>query len=172
MAQHAQPFEDAEDLGELDDLLVIRTRRMRPPPSDIDITPMIDITFLLLIFFLVAASIARQTPVELPTARYGDAIAAEQSAVITIAAAGTSGATIYKGDGIDDQWRLQATDLAAQEDELVKYIQAEFDRYPRKRHVMIKAASNVKHRHIARVSHAAGRSLRDGNLYVAVREED
>ena len=36
----------AEDLGVLDDELVIRTRRMRPPESDIDITPMIDITFL------------------------------------------------------------------------------------------------------------------------------
>jgi len=151
-----------EALGVFDDELVIRPRPMRKPDSDIDITPMIDITFLLLIFFLVAATIARQTPVDLPEARYGDAVAMEESAVITIAAADAGGAIVYKGDGVDPARRLSSDDLQAQEDELAAYIQAEFERVPIKHHVMIKAGRGVKHRHVARVSHAAGRVLSGG----------
>ncbi len=161
-----------EDLGQIDDLLTIRPRRMQLPEADIDITPMIDITFLLLVFFLVASAIASQTPVNLPEARYGDAVSADEAAVVTIAADGTGGAAIYKGDGINDNWRLTSSSLPAQEDELAEYMQSQFDSDSGKRHVLIKAAKEVRHRHVVRVSHAAGRVLTSGQLYVAVAEEE
>ena len=145
---------------------------MRVPESDIDITPMIDITFLLLIFFLVSSAISKQTRVDLPTAQYGDAVAADEAAVVTIDTLGSSGAVIYKGDGVDDQLRLTSSDPQTQEDELVAYLEAEFDDHPFKRHVLIKAAKGVKHRHVVHVSHAAGRVLTDGQLFVAVMEEE
>ena len=162
----------AEDLGVLDDELCIRPRRMRPPESDIYITPIIDITFLLLIFFLVSAFLSKQAPVDLPQALYGDAVAQDESAIITIAAEGVDDSVIYKGDGVKEDWQLASADLVAQEQELAAYIQAQFDAHPHKRHVLIKADKQVKHRHVARVSHAAGRVLTDGRLFIAVTEED
>ena len=164
--------ENAEELGAINDVLVIRPRRMRAPESEMDITPMIDITFLLLIFFLVSSALSKQTPVELPEAQYGDAVAADESVIVTIDALPAGGAVIYKGDGVSDQWRLASEDLQSQEDELAAYLQAELDANPLKHHVLIKAARGVKHRHVVRVSHAAGRVLTGGQLFVAVAEED
>ena len=172
MVQHRESLEAPKELGAIDDVLVIRARRMPAPDTGIDITPMIDITFLLLVFFLVAASIAKQASVDLPAARYGDAVATEESVVVTIAADGSDGAVIFKGDGINDQWRLESADPVAQEDELAAYIQAVLDDDSSKQNVMIKAGKSVKHRHVARVSHAAGRVLTGGRLYVAVLEAD
>ena len=63
----------------------IRPRRNRDDDCEMDITPMIDITFLLLIFFLVAARLDEDTPVELPPARHGTAVAVKSSVIITLA---------------------------------------------------------------------------------------
>ena len=173
MIQQPSIDDRAEELGALDDELVIRPRRSAMPDAEMDITPMIDITFLLLIFFLVSASLSKQAPVELPAAQYGDAVAADEAAIVTIDAAGVTGhAVIYKGDGINGDMRLAQVDLQAQEDALAEYLQAELDAHPRKRHVLIKAARHVKHRHVVRVSHAAGRVLTDRQLFIAVMEKD
>lgn len=172
MAGGARQFETAEELDTIDEVMVIRPRPMAQPATDIDITPMIDVTFLLLIFFLVAAALAERSAVKLPPARYGDAVAKRQAVVITIASEGARGAAIYKGDGVDRGWRLRSQTLQAQEDELAAYIQAEFDAAPLKRHVLIKAGKDVKHRHVDRVAHAAGRVLDGGRLYLAVIEQE
>ncbi len=67
--------------------------------ADMDITPMIDITFLLLIFFLVASRMDADIQVSLPPARHGTAVATKNSVILTVAQ-GTGGqARIYKGDG-------------------------------------------------------------------------
>ena len=172
MALRGRGLELPEELGELDEELIIRPRRMAEQDTGIDITPMIDITFLLLVFFLVASTIARQTAVDLPEAQLGDAVATQQSVVVTIAPDGADGAIIFTGDGVNEAWRLTSTDPVTQEEELAAYIQSEFDNDALKRHVMIKAGKTVKHRHVARVSHAAGRVLTTGRLYVAVLEGD
>ena len=39
--------------------------------TELSITPMIDVTFLLLVFFLVCSKVATQDAVDLPPARYG-----------------------------------------------------------------------------------------------------
>ena len=52
--------------------------RLMPRPhqddSEMDITPMIDMTFLLLIFFLVASKMDRSNEVRLPPAEHGVAV--------------------------------------------------------------------------------------------------
>ena len=46
-------------------------RGYRPVEVDLDITPMIDVVFLLLIFFMVTSTMAGTPDVEVPPARYG-----------------------------------------------------------------------------------------------------
>ena len=66
---------------------------------DMDITPMIDIVFLLLIFFLVCSTAASQMAVELPTARHGTGVSERNSVTITVeASGGDEPATVYIGD--------------------------------------------------------------------------
>ena len=60
-------------------------RRPVGETADLDITPMIDITFLLLIFFMVASTSDVQTSVELPPARHGKGVSERDSVIITIA---------------------------------------------------------------------------------------
>lgn len=56
---------DDEDDEELDEVLV-RTKR---PEEEMDMTPMVDVTFLLLIFFMVTAAFSLQKSIEMPPQR-------------------------------------------------------------------------------------------------------
>ena len=157
-------------LEALDDLFVVRPRSRPHPETDIDITPMIDITFLLLIFFLVTSKLSQQAGVELPTARYGDAVSTKESVTVTITAEEGGGARIYQGDGVLPETELTAESLSDQEEALAAYIRAGI-KDPKKRYVLIKAARRVKQRHVARVSHAVGRVKEVEGLFVAVLED-
>jgi biopolymer transport protein ExbD len=83
------------------------TRRKREPVQ-LDLTPLIDVVFLLLIFFLVTAAYANgeQTviPVELPQGTSGDASPEDEQVTIVVRGATdfvlqtASGATALEGD--------------------------------------------------------------------------
>ncbi len=163
------PHETTAGLDQFDELLVVRPRPPAPVDTEIDITPMIDMVFLLLIFFLVTSRMSQQASVDLPPARYGGAISAKDAVVITVAETGGEVA-IFKGDGISPQLQLAATDAATQEAELIAYVQAERNGPRPRQHVLVKAGSEVKHKHVARVSQAVGRALGGGEVYYAVRE--
>jgi biopolymer transport protein ExbD len=70
--------------GEEDDLM---PRRRLAEDMEMDITPMIDMTFLLLIFFLVTNTMA-QSGAELPLARYGTSVNNAEAVIVTIRATG------------------------------------------------------------------------------------
>ena len=53
--------------------------------ADLDITPMIDVTFLLLIFFMVTSTM-QQMPENLPTAQHGVGVESRESLIVTISA--------------------------------------------------------------------------------------
>ncbi|MBM99152.1 MAG: hypothetical protein CMJ77_08500 [Planctomycetaceae bacterium] len=148
-----------------DDQPVIRRRQL--DDSEMDITPMIDITFLLLIFFLVAARLDEDTPVELPPARHGTAVAIKSSVILTVAAGDGDVAEIYEGDGKAADRLISSSDLEAQQAAIVAYIEEEVA--GGKESVLIKAEKGVKHRDVARVSTAVGKAG-NGALYVAVLE--
>lgn len=57
----AQPDDDDDD-----DTPTLGHRRRKLDSGDLDITPMIDVTFLLLIFFMVTASFSLQKSIEMP----------------------------------------------------------------------------------------------------------
>ena len=136
-----------------------------------DITPMIDITFLLLIFFLVASKMDTAASVTLPKARHGLPVAAKNAVVITLTEGGPEGsALVYKGDTTDAASLVRGGDLLAQEDELVDFISTAMSGDNPKSHVLIKAEPGVKHREVSRVAKAVGKAEAVTQLYVAVLE--
>ncbi|MCP4192093.1 MAG: biopolymer transporter ExbD [Planctomycetaceae bacterium] len=149
----------------LDDQPVIRRRKL--DDAEMDITPMIDITFLLLIFFLVAARLDEDTPVELPPARHGTAVAIKSSVILTLAESEGEHAEVYQGDGKAADRLIPANDLDAQEAAIVDYIEEQISEG--KSSVLIKAEKGVKHRDVARVSTAVAKAG-SGDLFVAVLE--
>lgn len=150
--------------------IAIKPRKFTRDEAEMDITPMIDITFLLLIFFLVASKMDAAGDVMLPKAEYGTVVAVDESVVITVAEGGADGrALIYKGDTTDTAQQLQSPDLAEQEDEIIAYLEENL--IGKKRYVLIKAGRGVKHREVARVEEAAGRVEQVQSLFVAVLEE-
>jgi biopolymer transport protein ExbD len=159
-----------------EDDLISLPRRRTEEESSMDITPMIDITFLLLIFFLVAARLQQSITAELPQARYGEGVATKTAAVLTVIPGPGEHAHVFKGDTIADQARVKAADLMEQEREIAAYVEQEYvgdpPRVVPKRHVLIRAAREVRSREVARVARAAGKAQTAWpiQMYFAVRE--
>src|SRR5258708_2074354 len=76
-------------------------REHGPPPGDLDITPMIDVTFLLLIFFMVSSTMQGTPAIDLPPAEHTKGITVSSSTVITVRApsGSESSSRIQLGDG-------------------------------------------------------------------------
>lgn len=144
-------------------------RSKRREDGDMDITPMIDITFLLLIFFLVASNMTDEAYVKLPAAQNGTAVSSESSVIVTLTKGDGENALIFKGDGAYQESRLVTTSLDEQQTELEEYIEKGLT-VDSKQQVLIKAEEGVRHRDVARVARAAGDASAHV-MYVAVMEE-
>lgn len=138
--------------------------------SEMDITPMIDITFLLLIFFLVASKMDQSTAVRLPPAQHATSIATRNAVIVTVDSAQDDRAAIYKGDGVLESQRIDSRDLAQVERELADYVNETILEDTRKTQVLIKAAGALRHRDVARVLQAVSRVAEVRGLHVAVLE--
>jgi len=123
--------------------------------AEMDITPMIDITFLLLIFFIVAAKIEPAAGVSLPNADYGVAVAPQNCVIITIKADREGKGEVYLGDGVDPSTKAP-TDLVDQRAAIVDYIEQEQTKFTFKQTVLIKGEATLKHREVGRVLSAIG----------------
>ena len=89
---------DQEDFGEAYGHSPLALARRRPlPETEMDITPMIDITFLLLIFFLVASKMDPNNAVALPKARYGTSVVEKNSVVILVSKGTSDAALVARG---------------------------------------------------------------------------
>jgi len=167
MAEHQAPD---ESWNEEDEGPVLQRRPMRES-TDMDITPMIDVTFLLLIFFLVCSTLGQQTAIELPPARHGTAVGPQSSVIITVKDNGPKEPpTIYLEPLADGDPRLELSrNEQEQEDDIVAHVERgkELD----KPTVLIKAEKGVKHREVARVARAAGQ-VEKIKLHLAVFEID
>ena len=84
--------------------------RKKRAPLEITLTPMIDVVFLLLIFFMVTTTFNRQTEIKirLPEAKGEEADAAEKQIILTINAEGTY--FISGDDGLPHQLINQKND--------------------------------------------------------------
>ncbi len=137
--------------------------------TEMDITSMIDLTFLLLIFFLVAGKMDPTGQIQLPPARYGMPVVEKSSIILTLAAAEDGKAIVYCGNGIVEQNRINGSDLAAQEERVANYVEHEF-LSGAKENVLIKAAQDLKTREVTRIAKAATRNESVQQLFVAVTE--
>ena len=147
-------------------------RRKIAEDSEMDITPMIDITFLLLIYFLVAAHVDADAAIKLPPADYGVAVISKRAVILTVTGNGDSPVSVYRGDGKDDANLIEAKDLVEQEELIAKYVSEQTSGAEPKDNILIKAERGVKHRDVSRISRAAASAMaNEGQLYVAVLEE-
>ncbi|MEM8681209.1 MAG: biopolymer transporter ExbD [Planctomycetota bacterium] len=137
---------------------------------DMDITPMIDVTFLLLIFFLVASRVAQDTEVTLPAAKNGTAVTSKNAIILTVTAPDPETVEIYQGSEVDAEQKLAATSALAQNLEIRDFVQAEFEGQG-KENVLIRADRSVKHREISRIMKAIGQ-VEGVSVYLAVYEQD
>jgi biopolymer transport protein ExbD len=146
-------------------------KKRRREETEMDITPMIDCTFLLLIFFLLTSKMDEGANIKLPPAKYGLPIPAKNAVVLTIDAPQADGpAVVYKGNSNDPALAADSSDLEALEDEIAEYVEEQVSGISRKQYVLIKAAEGVKHRDVARVARAASRVEDVQQLHVAVLE--
>jgi biopolymer transport protein ExbD len=151
--------------------LLLRRRKRPLEEAEMDITPMIDCTFLLLIFFLVTSRMRAQLPLELPKARHGAVVSERDSVILTVIKGTTDAAEVYRGNSTEPSDRIPGANAAEQEEAIERYVEQQASSVPPKHHVLIKAERGLKHRDVARVQRAASRAdVHD--LYVAVVEAE
>jgi biopolymer transport protein ExbD len=168
--QVSEQFADDREFARL------RSRRRRKhADDDIDITPMIDIVFLLLIFFIVASKIDPGASVSLPKARFGVPVAGTKAVVLVVVPGGSVGSVrVLKEDGAeiasgDNTEQLQAAVAQYALDGLM----GKSEGGP-KETVLIKAERGLKQREVDKVLQAMGRVKQEfvalESVYIAVLE--
>ncbi len=144
----------------------VQLARTTVETADLDITPMIDIVFLLIIFFMVCSTASMQQAAELPPARHGTAVSPFNCVIFTVVQEGKgSPAKVYLGDGTDGV--PLSSDPEALEAQIVEAVSEGASRG--KDSVLIKADRTVKEGEVARVA-AAAKQVEGVRLYVAVLE--
>jgi len=158
--------------SDLEDLKAMRKRRVREEPK-MDITPMIDVTFLLLIFFVVASKMDPQMAVDLPTTKHGDAIPEKEAVVLLVIGDNPDDPSIFRGLSKDAANRFQGS-ADEQEAAIREYVQQELNGPRPKRFVLIKAERAVRYRHMDRVYRTVKEAIMDQGdieIHTAVIEE-
>lgn len=158
-----EEFRDEEEQG-----AVLPPRPLRDD-SEMDITPMIDCTFLLLIFFLVCSTQAKQSAVELAPARHGTGVDPDTAVVFTLAPGGQPDqASVFVGDG------TAGSPLVGDAEQQANLISQTVDNgfAAGKSNVLVKAERSVPFREVSRVSAAATAEREGVNLYLAVEEKN
>ena len=152
----------------IEDLRRMRRNRGNEEPK-MDITPMIDITFLLLIFFLVCSTPDQKSAIELPSAKHGKGVGQRNSVIITLSDEGVDSAPVYLADGKIETERL--VDDLEQQRALIQAAVEKGRREEGKEDVLIKADRNVASREVARVIRAVS-AVEGSKIHLAVIESD
>ena len=126
--------------------------------ADLDITPMIDVTFLLLIYFLVKSTMDPSEALDLPKAKFGDGISGNQSTAITLKAGRGETTSILLNNG-------QEVDV----DGVRRHVEEQVAAGTNK--VMIQAEREISHGDVQKVARAIAEI--DGvEFFIAVEEKD
>jgi biopolymer transport protein ExbD len=143
--------------------------RKKRQDEEMDITPMIDITFLLLIFFVVCSTMDPTKIGGIPQADNGLAISAKNSAVIFIAPG--SGDAVVLSTPSGTQF---SSDEDAQATEIIEYITGELEKSlgASKQYVMLFGDANVKVGQVTRIQKIIGDAFEGiESTYIAVKEQ-
>lgn len=160
----------ADSLQPTETEIVLRTPGRFVCDAEMDFTPMIDMVFLLLIFFLVASKIDQATSVKLPPARHGVAIAQENAIIVIVKKGSGNSVIVSRRDGT-----AFSTDLETQEAEIGTYVEAGLSGSPPFERpmdtIILKAEGNVREGDVHRVAQAIGRVTDTPLLNYAVVEQ-
>lgn len=136
--------------------------------AEMDMTPMIDCTFLLLVFFTVTSMPDTQIALDLAPARHGVGVSRQDSTIVSLAGSGGSApAAIYLADGKIGE-PLGGTP-AEQDAQIREAIEA--GKAAGRGTLIIMAEKGVLHRDVARVAKAAA-LVEDIKLHLGVMEID
>lgn len=137
----------------------------KPPEDDahFDITAMIDLVFMMNIYFMVTALTAALAEVSLPEAEHCVPAETDGAVIVTVVANADGEPLVYLGDGekgmpLDSA--QQAHDIPAAIDDAVA---------AGHHTVIIKAEHNVRHKDVAQVARFASEN-EEVNLHLGVRE--
>lgn len=100
------------------------------PEADLDITPMIDVTFLLLIFFMVSSTMQNEKEVDVPVADHGVGVETRTSGIINVYAEDPEPVIEIETFGMDatlDDVESQVEEWVAQNADVEIIIKAERD---------------------------------------------
>jgi biopolymer transport protein ExbD len=146
----------------------VRAPRRKQEDVDLDITPMIDMVFLLLIFFLVSSTPDQQTSIQLPEALHGVAVTQNDAVIFTLGEGGVGTAPAYAADG-----RVPGSELPdepkARAEQVRDLIEAGFR--DDKTSVVIKGDRNVAHRDVAHIIKAASQ-VKGVKIHLAVLDSE
>ncbi|MEL7496166.1 MAG: biopolymer transporter ExbD [Planctomycetota bacterium] len=163
----------AEETGGIE----LPKRQRNPDDGELDITPMIDVTFLLLAFFVVVSKMDPQAAVPLPMASYGESIS-EKNAVTLILVVDPSNSDrpmIYKGTSMSEDSLVGDGDEEAQEQDIAEWVENELFANPTKDAVIIKAAGNCKTKMVELVKRGVSKSelarSEGRRLFIGIEEE-
>jgi biopolymer transport protein ExbD len=153
--------------GDADDAFELPRKKLSD--DEMDITPMIDITFLLLIFFVVASKMDPTQTGMIPEADHGVAVSAKDSAVIFIEPASGDSVVLTRMDGTQF-----STDEQTQATEVIEYITSELEKSinRNKNQVMLIGDAEVQVGEVTRVQKIIGDAFEDlESTYIAVKEQ-
>jgi biopolymer transport protein ExbD len=135
--------------------------------AELDMTPMIDCVFLLLIYFLVATRPDLATAIALPSAQFGSAVSAKRATILTVVdPGGPAAAQVYLADG------KKGSPLRGTDEQQTAAIREAVQEGVRggKPNVLVKAERKARHREVARVARAATQ-VGGVTLYLAVADK-
>lgn len=141
----------------------IQPREVTPVDDEIDFTPMVDIVFLLLIFFMVGTKISRSPKVDLPESFNGKNVVEKEFVVVAVRKGTEEAAEVTRMDGT-----TFSSDVEQQEAEIAEYVESELT--SEKSQVLVKAAGDVRYGEVERVRQAIAGVLEEGqSVHIAVR---
>jgi biopolymer transport protein ExbD len=145
---------------------VIRTKKAAKKKSgddEFDITPMIDVVLLLLIFFMVSARMAPGANARLPKAKHGEMTSMHDAIVLTVKNGGIDSVDVSTPTG-----KKFSSDSEQQSGEIAEHV-ANGLQYMEKKYVLIQAEPNVLTSQIVRIQNAVGSVLEpEHKIFVAV----
>ena len=153
--------------GEFEDDEPLIARRNSHHEANFDITAMIDLVFMLNIFFMVTTVAAAQAEMELPVVRHCLATDPEDAVIISLVATNPQAVTVFlsaaaHGEGLSDREdQLREVRLAVEEGSRSG-----------KRIILLKAERSVKLKDVKRIAAAATKNIAGMELRMAVIEKE
>jgi biopolymer transport protein ExbD len=138
----------------------------RPPMEDeMDITPMIDLTFLLLIFFILTSKMTGEKTYDVPPAKNGSSVSSKICVTLLVTRGAGDTPIVARADG-----SVFAEDPEQQAAEIEEYLLLELES-GRKTEVLIRAEGNVTSGQMKKIKQVVSEILEEGKmLNIAVSE--